>query len=130
MAAKRWLGHHGAVGQAAPENAILTVSPARCATPFAQWHAGAFVEKGGLRGRLVAAAEGAAKRIEIQLPSRDSGTGVAVREVALRKLRSVGPSSDAELCAWWDDAIRDARVEGEAVAKARRLPQTAAAHSK
>ena len=51
-------------------------------------------------------------------------TGVAVREVAFGRLRSVGPPSDAELCAWWDGAVRDARVKAEAMAKARRLPRT------
>ena len=92
-------------------------------SPFAQWHAGAFVALGGQRGRLVAAADGAAEHVEFQLPSMQRATGVAVREVAFHRLTSVGPPSDAELCAWWNGAVRDARVKGEPLAKARRLPR-------
>ena len=78
------------------------------------------------RGKLVAAVDGAAERVEVEvpMPSMQRATGVAVREVAVRRLRGVGPPSDAELCAWWNGAVCDARVKGEAMAKARRPPRT------
>ena len=94
--------------------------------PAAQWHAGAFVEWGKQRGRLAAAVDGAAEQVEVEvpMPSMHHAIGVAVREVAFRRLRGVGPPSDVELCAWWNGAVCDARVKGEPMAKARRFPRT------